>query len=136
MGNCGSSVDCTACPENRAWYGDSEEGGCPTQPKVNPDIAGIGVSSKIRVGSLADARLDPRIILLQRFDCFRGSDPGVPNLDPAFGPATVDRQACNRNTGGPVQAKEARRKYQHTRVHRDAKTTKSQPCSGQIHQDA
>ena len=39
----------------------------------------------------ANIRVDPRIILLQRFGCFRGSDPGVPNLDLAFGSTTIYR---------------------------------------------
>lgn len=37
MGNCGSAINCAQC------YGEEE--GCLREIKVDPDIAGIGVSS-------------------------------------------------------------------------------------------
>jgi hypothetical protein len=39
MGNCGSAVDCDRC------YSSRKIPGCDTNIHVNPDIAGIGVST-------------------------------------------------------------------------------------------
>ncbi|KAH6852899.1 hypothetical protein BKA58DRAFT_62471 [Alternaria rosae] len=52
MGNCGSSIDCTACIRDR-WGTKGWEPKCPSQRKVNADIAGIGILVSFYFSALA-----------------------------------------------------------------------------------